>query len=348
MSDIHAVIAQLASRIRDHADTIQTEEAIKTSVILPFLRGLGYDVFDPEEVIPEFTADTVGKKGEKVDYAILNDREVSILIECKSLQTSLDEKHLGQLYRYFTVTNARFAMLTNGQIYQFYTDLAEPHRLDKRPFFVFDLLDYSDAALSELKKFEKTEFNVENILEQAERLKFVAAIKPVLDREMIDPSDSFIRLVAADVYDGRLNQKVKETLSLAIRAAFREMMRDRVRSRLTSALEDPDPEGDGVSEEKTTSDIHTTQDEIEGYLLVKSILRGTIETDRVIMRDAKSYCAILLDDNNRKPIVRLHFNGRQKHIGVFDGGSDEKFSINSLDEILDFKDRIRNTVLGYD
>lgn len=346
MSVFSEVAASLASRIKNHGETITTEEAVKTSVILPFLQSLGYDVFNPSEVVPEFTADTIGKKGEKIDYAILRESEVAILIECKSLNTILSEKHLAQLYRYFTVTNARFAILTNGQIYQFYSDLAEPHRLDKRPFFVFDMLDFNEASLDELSKFSKVAFDVDNILAQAERLKFVAAIKPILNDLIADPTDDFVKMIAAQVYEGRLTSSVKNTVSVATKAAFREIMRDKVRARLNTALEEPD--GNEAEESVVEStDIVTTEEEMEGFLIVKSILRGTIDTNRVFIRDAKSYCAVLLDDNNRKPLARLHFNRSQKYFGLFDGDIEDKLPIDDLDEILDFKERVCATVDKY-
>lgn len=359
MISIENAISGLADRVKEHSETIHTEEAVKTSVVLPFLQALGYDVFNPAEVVPEFTADTIGKKGEKVDYAILRDGDVAILIECKGLSTQLNEKHLAQLYRYFTVTNARFALLTNGREYRFFTDLDEPHRLDKRPFFTFDLLDYSPAGLAELGKFSKSSFDVGNILQQAERLKYVSAIKQVLNIWMDNPPDNFIRLIAADVYDGRLTQSVRETIGKATVAAFKEMLKDRLRTRLNSALEDTATdvsvvsegtgEKDNSSELNSDNGIETTQEEIEGWLTVKAILRDTVDPSRIYMRDAKSYCAILLDDNNRKPLARMHFNGaRKKLVGLFDGEKEERIEIQSLNDMFGFADRIHATVAKYD
>lgn len=346
VSILSEALSNLAARIRSHGPSITTEEAVKTSIVLPFFQSLGYDVFNPSEFIPEFTADTIGKKGEKVDYAIKQESEIAILVECKSLNTELAEKHLAQLYRYFTVTNARFAILTNGQVYYFYTDLKEAHRLDKRPFFVFDLLDFNEGSLEELSKFTKSGFDIDNILAQAERLKYVAAIKPILDSLMVEPSDEFVKLIANSVYEGRLTPAVRETLLTATKAAFREILRDKVRARLNTALEEPDAElQDEV--QSPANEIVTTHDEIEGYLIVKSLLRGVVDSDRVFMRDAKSYCAVLLDDNNRKPLARLHFNRSQMYFGLFDGDSEERASINSLNDILDFRDRLVNTARKY-
>ena len=352
MSGIENAVSSLADRVEEHSETIHTEEAVKTSVVLPFLQALGYDVFNPGEVVPEFTADTIGKKGEKVDYAIMRDGEVSILIECKSLSTQLNEKHLSQLYRYFTVTNARFAMLTNGREYRFFTDLDENHRLDKRPFFVFDLLDYSQSSLSELSKFSRSAFDVDNILQQAARLKYVSAIKKVLEGWIEKPSDGLVRLLANDVYDGRLTQQIRDTIGTATAAAFRELIRDRLRTRLTSALEDPVAEQSDDANTSASSEaengIETTQEEVQGWLTIKAILSETVDPDRITMRDAKSYCAILLDDNNRKPVARLHFNGtKKKFVGLFDGKKEERVEITSLNGIFALSKRLKATISKY-
>ncbi|MCK0167803.1 type I restriction enzyme HsdR N-terminal domain-containing protein [Jannaschia sp. S6380] len=189
MSSIETTIAALADRIVQHSANMQTEEAVKTSFVLPFLQALGYDVFDPSEVVPEYTADTPGKRGEKVDYAIVRDKKVAILIECKGLSTPLNDKHLSQLFRYFSVTEARFAILTNGREYRFYSDLEAANRMDKKPFFTFDVCDHSGYSLAELASFSKSSFNVDVILEQAERLKYVNLVKGWIAGEMESPSD---------------------------------------------------------------------------------------------------------------------------------------------------------------
>lgn len=349
MSGLETTISALAKRLQKHEGTIETEEAVKTSIVLPFLQGLGYDVFDPSEVTPEFTADVPGKRGEKVDYAIQQNGELVILIECKGLRTSLDRRHLAQLYRYFSVTNAKFAILTNGREYRFYSDLREPNRLDQEPFFVFDLTDNTEAGIAELRKFTKENFSVETILADAERLKYVSAIKAVLQGWMIEPPDGLVRLVAAEVYEGRLSQSVRDAVAAATVAAFREVVRDRVRSRLSTALEDPDP----IAEPQAIitpdgQEIVTTDEEVEGYLTIKPILSEKIDPARIYIRDAKSYCAVLLDNNNRKPIARLHFNRAQKYLGLFDGDGEDRIPISSLNEIYRFRDRIITTGSKYE
>lgn len=113
-------LAALALKVRNQREAIQTEEATKNAFIMPFISTiLGYDVFNPLEVVPEFTADLGLKKGEKIDYAIMRDGEVQILIECKKSTEPLKIEHASQLFRYFAVTNARIAVLTNGETYHF-------------------------------------------------------------------------------------------------------------------------------------------------------------------------------------------------------------------------------------
>ncbi|WP_457587611.1 type I restriction endonuclease [Ensifer canadensis] len=348
MSTIEESLRAISERVKSHSSTMATEEAVKTAVVLPFLRSLGYEVFDPTEVIPEFTADAVGKKGEKVDYAIKIDGEIRILIECKPISVTLEKKHLDQLYRYFSVTNAKFAILTNGRTFNFYTDLEAPNKLDTRPFFVFDVTDFNAGIVAELRKFEKTSFDVSAILATAERLKYTSGIKQVISKLIEEPSEDFVRLVAGTVYEGRITAQVKEMLTGVVRTAFRDVIMDSVKNRLSSALADTEEVivkiDDPVEEEP---EVVTTEEEREGYMIVKAIVRDTIAPKRVVMRDQKSYCGILIDNNNRKPLARLHFNRSVKYIGLFDGEAEERLIVDSLDQIYDHSDRLRATAKKY-
>ena len=107
-------INALAEKVPTLIDHLETEEATKNALVMPFINALGYDIFNPKEVVPEFIADVGTKKGEKVDYAIMKDGEVIILIECKAAKSDLCDANISQLYRYFAVTKSRIAILTNG------------------------------------------------------------------------------------------------------------------------------------------------------------------------------------------------------------------------------------------
>lgn len=352
----------LATKVMNQRSAIQTEEATKNAFVMPFISTiLGYDVFDPLEVVPEFTADVGMKKGEKVDYAIMRDGEVQMLIECKTSKDALRIEHASQLFRYFSVTNARIAVLTNGTVYNFYTDLDAPNKMDDRPFLVLDLLEIDDTLLPELRKLTKSDFDLNSVINAAEELKYVGAIKRALAAEFRDPQDDFVRLLTARVHDGRFTQEVRTQFRGLTLKAFKQFLNEQVNDRLKTALGSsytpPSQQSTGepitiASEEVAEADlsrdteIETTLEELEGYQIVKAIACSEVKPQRIVQRDAKSYFAILLDDNNRKPIARLHFNAKtKKHLGLFDAEKNEvKYPIDTLDDIYQHAEAIRESV----
>ena len=202
-------LKQFSKRVESIKDSIQTEEATKTAIIMPFFSMLGYDVFNPQEFVPEFTADVGIKKGEKVDYAIINEGEPVILIECKSITENLD-RHDSQLFRYFGTTTAKFAILTNGVYYRFYTDLDNPNKMDEDPFLTINILDIKDNQVPELKKFCKAVFDVDSIFSTASELKYVHEFKSIFTQQLDTPSDDFIRFFLQNCYSGAKTQNVLE------------------------------------------------------------------------------------------------------------------------------------------
>jgi len=357
-------ISALAAKVRNQRDAIQTEEAAKTAFVMPFISTiLGYDVFDPLEVVPEFTADIGVKKGEKVDYAIMRDGEVQILIECKQPRDSLTIEHASQLYRYFSVTNARIGILTNGQVYQFYTDLDAPNKMDSKPFLVLDLLDIDDTVLPELRKLTKDVFDLESIISAAEELKYVGQIKRLMAAQFKEPEDDWVRFFAAKVYEGSLTQKRREQFRSLVAKAGSQFIRDQVNERLKGALyaNSPKPADETAPAEAIESaevaqngvardtEVETTLEELTGYQIVKAIACSEVKPHRVVGRDAKSYFAVILDDNNRKPIARLHFNGKsRKYLGTFDANKNEtRHLLNSVEDIYLHAEAIRTAVRAF-
>lgn len=352
-------INELAARIPKQLDHIQTEEATKSALILPFIRALGYNVFDPTEVTPELDADVGIKKGEKVDYAILLDGNPIMLFECKHHGYDLDEAHASQLYRYFSVTQARFSVLTNGLVYRFFTDLEAPNKMDSKPFFEFNVLDFKERHIEDLKQFTKSSFNVDHILTAASELKYTRAIRRIMAAQVENPSDEFVRFFASQVYSGRLTQNVREEFKHYTKEALQQYISERVNQRLEKALageEAPVYAAPPVPDQEETSaddedrpEIETTEEEIEAYHIIKAILREVVEPRRVVMRDVKTYCGILLDNNNRQPLCRLHFNyATQKYIGLFDEEkNEERVLIDELDDIFQYADRLKAAVSYY-
>ncbi|MFD5213916.1 type I restriction endonuclease [Microbacterium sp. NPDC058345] len=353
-------LESLAVKVRNQATAIGTEEATKNAFVMPFISTiLGYDVFDPLEVVPEFTADVGTKKGEKIDYAIMRDGEVQILIECKPSMGSLKIEHASQLFRYFAVTNARIAVLTNGVVWHFYTDLDAPNRMDAKPFLILDLLDIDETLIAEIQKLSKDSFDLDSIISAAEELKYIGALKREIAGQFREPTDEWIKFFTSRVYDGAFTQRVRQQFTGLVGKAAHQFLNERVNDRLKAALgvsgasqiaEVPPTTSSEVAEADLDRDteIETTLEELEGYQIVKAIACGEVKPQRVTQRDAKSYFAVLLDDNNRKPIARLHFNGKQKYLGLLDEEKSEtRHTIGDLDEIYVHAEAIRDAVRRY-
>lgn len=346
----------LSEKIRQQGPGIKTEEATKNAFVMPFIHNiLGYDVFDPNEVTPEFIADVGTKKGEKVDYAILQNSQIQILIECKKFGDPLNINHASQLFRYFHVTTARVSILTNGQVYQFYTDLDAPNKMDQKPFLELDLLDIDDYIVPELKKLTKGAFDLESVISAAGELKYLSQIKKIVANQFVAPEEDFVKLFASRVYEGVITQRVRDQFSSLTKRALGQFLNDQINERLKSAMNSnavasvvaDTPEAEEVGD-KSDDSITTTLEEIEGYHVVKAIVRAVVDVKRVVQRDTQSYMGILLDDNNRKPICRLHFNRVQKYVGIFDESKNEtRHPISSIDEIYNFSDALRKTVSLY-
>jgi hypothetical protein len=319
--ELESTLAELSKVVQNHREFLLTEEAAKTALVMPFLRALGYDVFNPAEVVPEFTCDVGTKKGEKVDYAICDGGKITMLIECKPASMELSVKNATQLYRYFSVTDTRIAVLTNGVVFKFFSDLDAPNRMDDKPFFICQLDALRKQDIRTLGRFSKQSFDIEKIVAEAASLKTQSLVLKELQREFAEPSEEFVRLIAARVHPGRLTTAVRDEFKALIVNSISSLIRDRVNERLTSALTASNPAEEQDDEAGSAAEpIITTEDEIAGFNIVRAIGAKVVDPKRIVMRDAKSYCAILLDDNNRKTLVRLHFNSpTARHLGTFVG-----------------------------
>lgn len=365
--EISERLSSLATKIAQQRATIETEEATKNAFVMPFISlVLGYDVFNPNEVVPEFTTDVGTKKGEKIDYAIKKDSEVQILIECKHIGAPLNINHASQLFRYFAVANARIAVLTNGDEYQFFTDLDAPNKMDEKPFLVIQVSDLDAALIPELRKLSKDAFDIDSIISAAEELKYVGEIKRVLAAQFASPDVEWVKFLTGRVYEGAFTQRVREQFTGLVTKAAKQFLNDRVNDRLKAALggQAVIPDDTSVSSAEASSHvaeasvanaendddgIETTLEEIEAFHIIRAIACSEVAPTRIAQRDTKSYFGVLLDDNNRRPIARLHFNRTQKYVGLFDADKNEtRHAIDSLDEIYQFADQLRATVHYYD
>ncbi|MEO6458119.1 MAG: type I restriction endonuclease [Chloroflexia bacterium] len=354
----------LGNKIPRLSEVLQTEEATKNALVMPFIGILGYDIFDPTEVIPEFIADVGIKKGEKVDYAIVKDGKIIILFECKHCGGDLNIRHASQLFRYFSVTDARIAVLTNGIVYRFFTDLEAKNKMDEKPFLEVSMMDLNEVAVAELKKLTKTAFNIDDLMTTAGELKYTREVKRLLGEQLEKPSDDFVRFFASKVFDGPLTPTRREYFSGITKRGFNQLINERINERLKSAMsgasgtenaaqqsiaqmpQTPAQQGEPTQSEKL---VQTTSDELEGFYVIKSLLRDLVDPNRIIHRDTQSYMGILLDDNNRKPLARLYFNRSQKYLGLFnEQRQEDRVQIQNLDDIYQHAEKLRRVFTFYE
>ncbi|OPB52769.1 type I restriction endonuclease, partial [Elizabethkingia anophelis] len=228
-------LEQLSQRIQGLKEQVQTEEATKNAFVMPFIQMLGYDIFNPTEVIPEYIADIGTKKGEKVDYLIKNNQEPILIIECKNWKENADA-HNSQLHRYYHVSKARFGVLTNGIVYNFYTDLEKPNIMDDKPFLTINLEDLKDSAIKVLESFTKQSYNLESILDSAEALKYIRAIRKEFEKEIENPSDELVRLLVNKFFERPLTANRMQSFKEYTKRALSISITESISSRLKSAL----------------------------------------------------------------------------------------------------------------
>ncbi len=355
-------IKKFTKTIPDKLEHIDSEETSKIALITPFLRLMGYDTTNPAEVKAEYTADVGTKQGEKVDFAILENGEPLIFIECKSATKELTNDNISQLFRYFSITDIQIGILTNGVEYKFFTTGEDNNRMDEKPFLDIDLLNLTKKDIKELEKFKKSNFDIDEVVSRADNLKYRNLIKKTLLSEFEEPSEDFIKAIGQQVYEGRLTPNIKERFGNIISVAITEIINEKVNKTLSDAVasnETQQEDNNAVEAEEEIIDedgIITTDVEKEGYFIVRSIASEVVDPDLIAIRDRKHYCNILFDNNQRYPIVRFYFNN-EDHLRVefydeitltSNGGKiGEKVDIENVSDLYKYKERILKVVNDY-
>lgn len=293
---VKADLKQVGKRVADLSQSITNEEQTKNAFIMPFFQALGYDIFNPLEFVPEFTADVGIKKGEKVDYAIILDGDPQILIECKSITENLT-KHDSQLFRYFVTTKSKFGILTNGREYKFFN------------------------------------------------------LKAFLTENITTPSDSFLRYLTSEIYEGRVTQNILTTFSPIIVKGFNQFITERVNEKLSAALNTsvetkvttdiPKVEAEAEEIVEVTDEIITTPAELEVYTVVKMLARDVVSPERVFYRDNRSYFNVLVDDNIKKWVLRYRSNSKKSTIEIRDKGI---FPVSTPLEVANYANEILEVI----
>ena len=275
------------------------------------------------------------------------------MIECKSIKEELT-KYDSQLFRYFGTTKAKFAILTNGIIYRFYTDLDEPNKMDEKPFLEIDMIDLKDAQVPELKKFHKDNFDLNRIIDSAAELKYMGLIRGVIREEFTNPSDDFTRYILSQgVYDGIKTQNIVDRYKPILKRSLTSYINDLVNDKIQIALKSDDNDDvspESLAEETPTDEdfepisrIDTTDDEIESFYVIKSILRDTIDPSRLSYKDTLSYFGILIDNKVTRWVCRVSLKERSSYIMIPDEISGNvKYPIEKLDDIYDLSQQLIN------
>lgn len=257
------------------------------------------------------------------------------MIEAKSISENLD-KHGSQLFRYFSTTQAKFGVLTNGIKYRFFTDLEENNKMDQRPFFEIDILNISDSQIKYLENFKKYTLDLENILDTASELK--------------NTSDDFTNYILGHIYDGRKTTQVVEKFSPIVNKSLNQFINETMSLKFEQTLKGASTNKNSIDEESVTeeeidisepiSKIITIAEELEGFAIIKSMLRKIVPADKITHKDTESYFGILFENNTRKRICRLQLGNKKYLILSNEDKSKDKYPINSIDDIYNFEEKL--------
>lgn len=344
--DFKDTILQLSEKIVKQKETVATEEATKTAFILPMINALGYDIFDPTEVVPEMDCDLIKSKGEKIDYAILKDREPIMLIECKDSKQNLN-LHSTQLQKYFVASKSRFGVLTNGIEWRFYTDIDKQNIMDEKPFLVVNMQNLSDANIEQLKKFHKSYYDEKEIFSTANELKYMTEIKSILQKEISNPSSSFVEYFVRQVYSGRVYPSVIDQFTPFVKKTFSSVINDIIQDRLNSAIKNEEHQSEITSKEDKVEEenngIVTTQEELDTFEIVKAILAEKYDVSELCYKDFKTYFLIYYANEQYWWVCRLSLRQYSKSIIFPDkehSGNYEKISLSSVNDLYNLKDKL--------
>ena len=350
--DFAEAIKALAEKTQKIKSGLNTEEATKTALVMPFIWALGYDVFNPHEVVPEFIADIAGKKGEKVDYAIMQNDKPIMIIECKAYGVNLNDINRDQLHRYFLTLDSCIGILTDGVRYRFFSASDDGKNMDATPFMEFDLDNIDPTLLPELRKLCKGKFDLKTTLDTVSELKFNRQIKLILSRNLKTPEEEFIRYFMGET-GVKAMPKAREQFSGYVKRAFEEFINEQVDGRLKTALaatskKEEEPQS---SVAPVVAESEITENEWQAFYLIKSILMGTVDADRIHLRNltGTGRSIVIMDDSIHKPLVRISFHVPGKLSVDIIGQNKEKqtIQITKVEDLLSHTETIRATASMY-
>ncbi|MEH1932325.1 MAG: type I restriction endonuclease [Nostoc sp.] len=323
-------IIKLSEQVRKRFDQVVGEEATKMALIVPFLSALGYDVYDPSEVMPEYVADFATRRAgqfEKVDYALAINGTKVMLVEAKA-RGQKAEAHDGQLSRYFNgLLTTKVAIVTNGVEYRFFTDLRDKNVMDKEPFFTFNILEYDTKDIDNLKFFHRDNFEVTAITNHAEEMVYVKGMTQLLGNLLRSPSEEFVRFLVAELgtvapsYEikgritGKIIDKFKPIVKKSIQGSLVELMTRSLSQEITQPVElevEQEIEEEEKQQQSQESKVVTTAEEIEAFEKIKAITQTSMSYNFELQyKDTASYFGINLGKSTWW-FLRLYLSSQKK------------------------------------
>jgi predicted type IV restriction endonuclease len=327
---------QAVSQLKKSLDNFKLNEALELCsneaqtrkfLIEPFFLMLNYVSND---LIPEYNADFGDRVSQKIDYAILLNKKDTILVEAKKYNSKLTDKEAGQLNGYFSNTkNSKIAILTNGIEYKFYSDVVEPNIIDSKPFFSFNISNYTDNDLESLIRFDKRFIKIIDIVKTAQEIVFAESFESAFFKELIAPSKDLMKIIHKNMtFSTKFNEDTIGKMISLVNSSFLKCMYDK-KVHLESL--------------SNSQGVVTTELEIQAYHTIRTMLiqNKKIPNDRVGYRDFKGFFNICIDDSSKKVICKLVFsNGKMK---IFIG--DNEYNLDHIDDVLKYKTELTNRTL---
>lgn len=321
---------EIRSKLEEFGDDLDNEEITKDVLIRPMIKALGYDSSDPTEVKAEYSvALPRGGRG-RADYVIFRNGKPAVVMECKALGVPLDQKIQRQMLQYALALRAFAGIVTDGDMYLCFANVDDEKQVDNRYYHALTLSEPKEADEQALAPLARRRLSRTQLRIEAESFMTKLDQDDVLARVLEDPTleQELFRLGSIEDPAQR-SEELDATLD-----SLQSMVRNVVELIAKGDLD--------------YSGVFTTDEEQEAFWLCKGIVHGTIEPHRIKFRDNKTYASVLIDDNNRKPLCRFHFNGRVKHIGTFGPDRQEtRHPIEDLDDILKLAAKLRRTARQY-
>lgn len=326
-------IEKIRETIRQHGDKLVNEEMTKQALILPMIEAWGYDTRNPSEVMAEYPVTLANGGNGRADYVIMRNGRPAIVIECKAANVTVDESVSDQMREYATALGATVGVATNGYAYACHADLDSVGTIDEDPFCFAVIQTLADEDEAALKLLANAGFAPDSLRKSAR-----------LHKQELEVQWSADAFVWAPTAQGEL-VRIAEKKGESERENEVRQLLEKIGVRMRVAVEAIALEG---ASSHRDDGIFTTGEEQDAYCIVKGILHGTIDPHRVDFRDRQTYASVLIDNNNRKPICRFYFNGRQKFLGTFDEEKNEtRHSINGVDDIIEQANTLRRTARQY-